>query len=152
MLTLMLLACALHLGRPEIVAPRVSVGDVVAPAVEPGLHEAILEGLTAALSARGALAGQGAGPAVDIRVRDASTRVIAASDDGQVWRARLSIEVQLYGPRPRDVVLSDERSYTVLPGQSLEAADARGRAFRSLAQGLTEDAADWVMLADGAAK
>lgn len=152
MLTILLTACALHLGRPEIAVPRVSVGDVVVPAVQPGLREALVEGLAAALSARGALAGSGGDVAVDIVVREASTSVFAASDGGQVLRVRLSVEVQLYGPRPRSVVLSDERSYTVLPGRSLEAAEARASAFQALSRGLTEDAADWILLAPGAEK
>lgn len=150
MLTLMLTACVLHVGRPEISVPRVSVGQVVAPSVQPGLREALAEGLASALSARGALAGAGDGPSVEILVRDASTSVFAAGDDGQVARARLSIEVQLFGPRPRSVVLSAERSYTVVPGASLQAADARAHAFEALARALTEDAADWILLAPGA--
>ena len=53
----------------------------------------------------------------------------------------------MLGPRPRRVVLSGERGYTIVAGASLEASDARAGAFAALADALMADAADWILYA-----
>lgn len=145
MLTLLLVSCALRLGSPDLASLAVSPGDVVVASAEPGLREALSEGFNAALAARGALAPQG-GTLAGLTVLDASTVALAASDAGQVHQARLRLAVQVYGPQPRRVVLSAERSYSVLPSASLSAAEARAQAFEALARSLTEDAVLWILL------
>lgn len=149
MLTLLLIACSLRLGRPEIALGSITPGAVLVASSEPGLRDALAESLARGLAARGALA-RGEGTRVDLEVLDASTSVLAAADGAQVHRARLSLAVQLYGPAPRRVVLSAERSYTLVQSASLEAAGARAEAFEALALELCQDAVDWILLSPGA--
>lgn len=146
---LLLVSCGLHLGRPELASSAVSPAPVVVPSAEPGLRESLSSGLDAALAARGAL-DPSHGQRVELTVLEASTSRLGASATGQVHLARLRVDVQLFGARPRHVVLTGERSYTVGLSSSLEASAARAAAFEVLARSLTEDAAMWILLSPGA--
>jgi len=134
-----------HLGRPPATAPAVSLGELKAAVVEPGLRDALGKGLADALATRGMLASSGA--AVSLEVREASTRSVAADGAHQVKTVRLEIVVSLVGPPERSVVLSDERSYALQAGRTLDAASARAAAFAALAQELTDQAATWIRYA-----
>ncbi len=149
MLTLLLVSCGLRLGRPELPLVSVSPAPVVAASAEPGLAESLGASFASALAARGALDPRG-GLRAGITVLDASTAILSASEAGQVHQARLRLSVQVYGPEPRALVLSAERSYSVSPGASLEASAARAAAFEALSRDLCEDAALWILSAPGA--
>lgn len=149
MLLSTLLACSLRLGSPERSLASVAPGEFVAASAEPGLKTALDHSLSRALAARGALDPAGGTP-VGLEVLEASSAVLAAGSGSQVHQARLSLAVQLYGPRPRRVVLTAERSYVVVPGDSLGAASARAAAFEALADTLSEDAVTWILFAQGA--
>ena len=138
-------AAGCHLGRPPLRTASVSLGALEAAVLEPGLADALRAGMADALSSRGML-GEG-GPEVRVEVRDASTRLIASDGVTQVATARLTIAVSLGGPEVRRVLLTDEQSYGIGPGKTLDASAARARAFASLARSLTDQAAAWIRYA-----
>lgn len=144
MWALLILGCALHVGKPEGTRFPVSPGEIRATGVEPGLQEALAAGFQEALAQRGALSASG-GLRVDLEVLDASTEVVAATADASVRRAHLSVAVQAWGPQPARVVLTGERGYTVPVTDGLGASAARSEAFGGLARSLAADAATWVL-------
>jgi hypothetical protein len=123
----------------------VSLGALEVAVLEPGLADALRAGMADALASRGML-GDG-GPLVRVEVRDASTQLVGADGAVLVGTARLTIAVSLAGPEVRRVLLSDEQSYGIGPGRTLDAATARASAFASLARSLTDQAAAWIRYA-----
>ena len=149
MLLQFLLACALRIGRPPTTGLVAGVGEVSVASAEPALADGLRAGLARAMVRRG-LRADAEGAPLTVEVLDASTAVAASADGVAVHRARLQIAVQLLGARPRRVVLTGERSYTVVSGETLGAAHARAGAFDELARELSEDAVDWILFGGGA--
>lgn len=150
---LLLIIAACHLGRPPLDGPGavVSVGRIQAPVAEPGLEDALRQGLAVALADRSQLAGPGEGVLpVEVDVLSATTEVVAIDGDRRVHRARLVVEGRLLGPRPTALVLRGERSYEVEATDGLGAAQARALAFQQLSTELTADLAAWLQHAPAA--
>jgi len=139
---LWLTAC--HVGRPPVTSTALALGQVRAPAAEPSLEDALRSGLGSALAARGLL-DRKAEEQVNVWVRSATTRPVAVDGLQQVHTARLEISVEVTGAAPRSLVLSDELSYGVGRGGTLDASAARAAAFQGLAQRLSEEAASWIV-------
>lgn len=134
-----------HLGRPPLSLPATGVAltRVEVAVVEAGLADDLRSGLAHALSRRGISGGD---TPLELRVLDASTTAVAATDQQRVHRARLSVAVDLLGAAPRSVVLTAERSYEVSSADGMTAAAARAAAFGALAEEVAEDATLWLSL------
>ena len=74
------------------------IAAVRSTAVEPGLGDALQSQMGSALARRGV---GDTGPAIELQIWDASTRVIGIEGRTRVLSARLEIEVLAAGPRPR---------------------------------------------------
>ncbi len=142
-LWMIILVAGCHLGRPPASMVAVSIGDVAVASAEPGLEDALRAGLSDALAVRGLLGG--GGPRVDVVVNRATTRASAVGEGEQVHTAYLEIAFMVSGPSERRLVVSDERSYGVDTGASLEASAARARAFDLLSRQLTQQAVNWIV-------
>ena len=127
-----------HLGRPPAPVASFSVGQVVASSAEPGLQDALKQGIASALSANQMLAEKGT-EAIDIAVLSAAIQSTGASLNAQMFAARLQISVRVGS---RSAQFSSERSYTVI--DAIQGESARAEAFHALALSLTEDAAMWL--------
>lgn len=136
-----LLGC--RLGRPP--ATRTFVpGSVRTTSPQPELAESLRAAFAAALVQRGAL-DAGAGTAVQLTVLSEESGVVATNNGSQLHVARLVVEVQTTGARPRSVIVRGARSYPVDPGAPLAAAAARAAAIEALAAELMEDAVEWLL-------
>ncbi|MGB0640789.1 MAG: hypothetical protein ACPGTU_15730 [Myxococcota bacterium] len=132
---------ACHLGRPAIQPGGFTVGTVVAPVSEPGIEDALRDGLSLALASLGALGGKSASP-INMTVASASTAPMAVGDGQQVHTATLRIVARVGG---RETSLSGQRQYSVRGPNQADAA--RAEAFRVLALALTADAVHWMRYA-----
>lgn len=130
-----------HLGRPPTPTASFSVGQVVASSAEPGLRDALKQGISAALASNEMLTENGA-DAIDIAVLSAAIQSTGASLNAQMFAARLQISVRVGN---RSAQFSSERSYTVI--DAIQGESARAEAFHALALSLTEDAAMWLATA-----
>ena len=117
---------------------------VRSPFVEPGLGESLHSELAEDLANRG-LAGEGA--PVELRVLDASTRVIGWEGELRILSARLELELFVGGAHPRSTRIHLEESFVVTEGSIDEGTQARHLAFLSLADRAATDAADWLVYA-----
>ena len=64
---------------------------------------------------------------------------------GDFERRGLEVAYQLTGADPRRLVVSGQRSYTVLAVDSVGSAGERAAAYGVLARELSEDAVDWLL-------
>jgi hypothetical protein len=140
------LVCGCHIGRPPVAVNPYKVGQVVTRGVEPGLKDALRDGLAGALSARSLLSAEGAQP-VSVAVLSATVRPTGVGPNSQIFAAMLSVSLQAGGRVAR---FSAERSYSVI--DPVQGAAARATAFSSLAAGLMNDAGLWLAHAPGATK
>ncbi len=140
-LCVLLLFVGCKIGRPPPVAGPFSVDQVVAPVAEPGLKNALQDGLGSALSARSLLGARGINP-VSVAVRSAASIPTGVGPNSQIYTARLQVSVRSGG---RTAQFSSERSYTVI--DPVQGASARADAFSALAKSLMQDAVMWLSLA-----
>ena len=139
--TIVLVLAACHLGRPPAAVGGVKIVAVRSSVAEAGLGKVLQSDLGAALVSRGITT---EGPEVELRIWDASTSVVAVEEGRRVLRARLEVEVLVYGARPRETRLVLEQSFTAAAGGEAGVLE-RTRVFEVLAQRAAEDAVDWIL-------
>lgn len=144
-LWLWLIVAGCHVGRPPARVRGVSLGAFKVQAVEPGLADALRQGMSDRLASAGLL--WSVGPEVEVEVLEASTRISAVTAEQMTATARLRVMVRLGRPAERSVVLEHMQSYAVVSGQPLEAAAARSAAFASMAQSISSRAVSWIRYA-----
>jgi hypothetical protein len=140
--TIVLVLAACHLGRPPAAVGGVKIVAVRSSVAEAGLGKVLQSDLGAALVSRGITT---EGPEVELRIWDASTSVVAVEEGRRVLRARLEVEVLVYGARPRETRLVLEQSFTAAAGGGEAGVLERTRVFEVLAQRAAEDAVDWIL-------
>jgi len=135
-LTALMVAC--KIGRPPPAAGPFSVEQVVTPVAEPGLKNALQDGLASALSNRTMLGAKGVNP-VSVAVLSATTHPTGVGPNSQIFTARLQVSVRC---DRRTAQFSSERSYSVF--DPVQGATARAEAFSGLAKSLMADAVMWL--------
>jgi len=136
--TLAALMTACKIGRPPPAAGPFSVEQVVTPVAEPGLKNALQDGLASALSSRTMLGANGVNP-VSVAVLSATTVPTGVGPNSQVFTARLQVSVRC---GRRTAQFSSDRSYSVT--DPVQGATARAEAFSGLANSLMSDAVMWL--------
>jgi hypothetical protein len=132
---------ACHLGRPPIQGGSYTIGAILAPVPEPGIEDALKDGLSSALAAQGAL-GVGSALPINVTVTSANTAPVAVGGTQQIHTATLRIIVHAGS---RETTLSGQRQYSVRDPNQADAA--RAAAFRALALMVTADAVHWMRYA-----
>jgi hypothetical protein len=140
--TLVVVLAACHLGRPPAAVDGVNIVAVRSSVAEAGLSKVLQSDLNAALVSRGIATN---GPEVELRIWDASTSVVAVEEGRRVLRARLEVEILVYGARPKETRLVLEQSFAAPAGGGLAGPSERTRVFEALAHRAAEDAVDWIL-------